>query len=370
MYRNIYVGENYTRKVTTPLITTDCNAYKIIWDSKCTRGSFKITAIKADGTSVFDFGTLTEDGIAEYVISNSFYDVEGPLKIFLAIVENESITTCREINFIVKEGAKELTVAENNINPVNSLAIQIAETKAELNDKIMKLENGGISNSYILKPDEDIVVTDGVVTKLLKSDYSQYEAIAFPEGITEIRLPDTNNGGDSPLVANMVIMPESLKKIGRFSFANWVDFNSDGNVEDATVVVKVREFILNEGLETIENYAFSGNVLMEKINIPDTLSKIGRGAFEYCNSLKKIVIPATVTDIGYGNFTSTTFKKEDSSVIYGFAGSEAERYAKNENFLKEYENEFVNVGSDYSTEINDMKIYVDEQIGLALEGDY
>jgi hypothetical protein len=65
MYRNIYVGENYTRKVTTPLITTDCNAYKIIWDSKCTRGSFKITAIKSDGTSVFDFGTLTEDGIAE-----------------------------------------------------------------------------------------------------------------------------------------------------------------------------------------------------------------------------------------------------------------------------------------------------------------
>ena len=104
MYRNIYVGENYTRKVTTPLITTDCNSYKIIWDSKCTRGSFKITAIKSDGTSVFDFGTLTEDGIAEYVISNSFYNVEGSLKIFLAIVENESITTCRELNFIVKEG--------------------------------------------------------------------------------------------------------------------------------------------------------------------------------------------------------------------------------------------------------------------------
>jgi hypothetical protein len=218
MYRNIYVGDNYTRKVTTPLITTDCNSYKIIWDSKCTRGSFKITAIKSDGTSVFDFGTLTEDGIAEYVISNSFYDVEGPLKIFLAIVENESITTCRELNFIVKEGAKESNVADNNINPLNSLAVQIAKLGAETGEKINNLQNSGISDVYTLKANEDVLITDGVVTKLLKSDYLQYEAIAFPEGITEIRLPDTNNGGDSPLVANIVIMPESLKTIGRFRY--------------------------------------------------------------------------------------------------------------------------------------------------------
>ena len=355
MVRNIYVGDAYSRKVVTPLITTDCNSYKIIWDSKCTNGNFKITAIKADGASSFDFGTLSENGLAEYIISNNMYNTAGPLKLFLAIVENESITTCREINFTVKQGADETTVAENNINHISSLVIQMAGNKAVTDEKMANLQYYGMSNVYILKEGEDILITDGIVTELLKNDYSDYEAIAFPEGITEIRLPEGNLGGGTPFVANKVIMPDSLRTIGPYSFSNYIEFDEQDNVIEDTVIVKVQEYVLNEGIEKLENYAFSGNVMLEKINIPSTLTMIDLGVFQYCDNLKKVIIPSTVTDIGDGNFTATSYKKENSSVIYGFAGSEAERYAKNANWLKNYENEFVNIGSDYSNQIGDME---------------
>ena len=103
MYRNIYVGENYSRKITTPLITSDCNAYKIIWDSKAEKGIFKITAIRADDTSVFDYGELAEDGTATYIMNSNMYSKEGPLTLYLSICDQETVVTCREMLFNVKQ---------------------------------------------------------------------------------------------------------------------------------------------------------------------------------------------------------------------------------------------------------------------------
>ena len=48
--------------------------------------------------------------------------------------------------------------------------------------------------------------------------------------LTEIRLSNTNRDGDTGLVANVVIMPKSLKTIGESSFANQIDFDSDDNI--------------------------------------------------------------------------------------------------------------------------------------------
>ena len=364
MVRNIYVGDNYSRKVVTPLITTDQNSYRIIWDTKCKSGVFKITAVKSDNSAVFDFGELSDEGVATYVIANNMYDTEGPLKLFLAIVEDESVTTCREISFTVREGANEATFAENNANPINSLTMQVVANSKENATKLQKLKDYGETDVYILKEGEDITVSENVVTQLLKHDFSNYDAIAFPEGITEINLPDTNNGGDTPLTAKKVIMPKSLKAIGRCSFSNLAQWDDENNLIASSIVVDVKEYVLNEGLETIGSYAFSDNIYLEKVNIPESIQVINRGAFQYCDSLKGIFIPATVTKIGDGNFTTTSFDQENATVVYGYAGSEAERYAINENWLKEYANPFVNMGSDYSAELGEIKSAVDHILEL------
>lgn len=363
MYRNIYVGDAYSRKVVTPLISTDCNSYKIIWDAKAEKGVFKITAVRDDGSAVFDFGEVT-DGVATYIMKSDMYEVEGNLVLYLAICDEQTIVTCREIRFTVKKGADENKLAEEKSNAISSLEMRIAKNEAETNEKIYNLQHMGISNVYILQDGVDFESENSIVTILLNSDYSSYDAIAFPEGITEIKLPSTNRGSDTHLIANTVIMPKSLKKIGEFSFGNYVRWDENDNIIEESVTVKVGEFILNDGLETIEKYSFSGNLYLEKINIPNTVVEIGRGAFEYCDGLKNIFIPATVTEIGHGNFTVSTLRPEEATVIFGFAGSEAEIYAKSENFLKEYMNKFVNVGSDYSKEIGDIEMALDSIIAM------
>ena len=368
MIRKIYVGDSYSRKVTTPLITTDYNSYKIIWETKETEGVFKITAVREDGSYVVDYGEMDENGIATYIIATDMYSIEGNLKLFLAVVNKDSITTCREIKFVVEKGADKEVLAENNVDKTDALAQKIVEINETVFKNAYNTDKYGFSSVYVLEDGKDITVEDSIVTGLLAFDFSQYEAVAFPEGITEIRLPDGD--GVTTFVANTVIMPTSLRKIGMSNFSNFVRFDDDYNIIESSVKVKVKEYVLNENLEEIGSYAFADNVYLEKINIPHSLRTIKQGVFQYSDKLEKVFIPATVTIIEDGNFTATVHKQENATKIYGYAGSEAEHYAKNENWLKEYQNTFVNMGSDYSTEIDNMKAYIDEQIGLALEGEY
>ena len=76
-----------------------------------------------------------------------------------------------------------------------------------------------------------------------------------------------------------------------------------------------------------------------KYIIPDSVRKIGDLAFKNCTSLKSIIIPESITEIkskafGYYNHNDYDWKIYDFE-IYGKAGSEAERYAK-ENMFKFY----------------------------------
>lgn len=52
-----------------------------------------------------------------------------------------------------------------------------------------------------------------------------------------------------------------------------------------------------ESVQIIEPYAFTGCGLLEEIILPNTLSILGFGAFEYCIQLKNIIIPASVIRI-------------------------------------------------------------------------
>ena len=60
----------------------------------------------------------------------------------------------------------------------------------------------------------------------------------------------------------------------------------------------LEEIVLPQGLQIIENSAFSLMFSLKKINIPDTVTTIGAYAFSVCNSLTEIYIPNSVTTVG------------------------------------------------------------------------
>lgn len=63
---------------------------------------------------------------------------------------------------------------------------------------------------------------------------------------------------------------------------------------------------LEEGydqIEVIPDYGFSGRTDLEEVILPETVRKIGRYAFYNCRNLRKITFFSQIQDIGCGAFT-------------------------------------------------------------------
>ncbi|MBQ2742299.1 MAG: leucine-rich repeat protein, partial [Oscillospiraceae bacterium] len=78
-----------------------------------------------------------------------------------------------------------------------------------------------------------------------------------------------------------------------------------------------------DSVTSIAESAFFGCRSLTSITIPDSVTSIGDDAFGYCRSLTSVTIPDSVTSIGNYAFYNCT-----NLVIYGFAGSYAQSYAK------------------------------------------
>ena len=64
----------------------------------------------------------------------------------------------------------------------------------------------------------------------------------------------------------------------------------------------INEYIIPDGITSIEYSAFAGCSSLTSITIPNSVTSIGEYAFEDCSSLKSITIPEGVTEIGKGAF--------------------------------------------------------------------
>ncbi len=121
-----------------------------------------------------------------------------------------------------------------------------------------------------------------------------------------------------------VYIPDCVKKIGCRSF-----YESP-----------VGKVVIPDSVTTIESEAFLDCGLTE-IEIPDSVTTIETWAFSGCEALREITIPDSVTSIGlwaigYGQdlfhpwFNPIPFRRP--VILYGKKGSEAERYAKDNDY--------------------------------------
>jgi len=85
---------------------------------------------------------------------------------------------------------------------------------------------------------------------------------------------------------NEVVIPQSVKKIGAYAFAN----------------CPLQRMVLPDEITEIGDRAFSNCSKMSEINIPGKTEKIGDYAFISCGSLTEITVPDSVTQLGRGAF--------------------------------------------------------------------
>jgi hypothetical protein len=113
---------------------------------------------------------------------------------------------------------------------------------------------------------------------------------------------------------------EGIKKIGDFSFDNFVDVTSITIPSTVTTLGKfslshaasLRNVILPENLTTIDSYAFNWSGLTS-ITIPKSVVTIGDYAFSNSQELAKVYIETTNVEFGSRCFESLKFSTSSSS---------------------------------------------------------
>ena len=89
----------------------------------------------------------------------------------------------------------------------------------------------------------------------------------------------------------------------------------------------ITELTLPSTLTTIDDYAFAFYLNVKDVQIPYGVTTIGNNAFSVCDSLNSITIPASVTEIG-----KSLAHSYSGVSIFGYTGSTAESYAKENNY--------------------------------------
>ncbi|MBR5947871.1 MAG: leucine-rich repeat domain-containing protein [Clostridia bacterium] len=112
-----------------------------------------------------------------------------------------------------------------------------------------------------------------------------------------------------------VYLPEGLVELGSGSFGNCTNLHTlhipstlqtatFGPFENCSALVSIT---FGEGIESIAPYLFTGCTgLAQGIDLPETITLIGSGAFDGCTALPSILIPDGVVEIGGGAFYDCT----------------------------------------------------------------
>lgn len=145
-----------------------------------------------------------------------------------------------------------------------------------------------------------------------------------------------------------VVIPSEIDGLPVTSIEDWA-FSSRSALKNISIP---------NGVKSIGNDAFHGCESLTSVIIPDSVVRIGEGTFYYCISLTSVIIPDSVTSISleafcdcksltsveipnsvtsigdraFGYYFTNGYRNIDRFTIKGTKGSEAERYAKDNEF--------------------------------------
>ena len=178
-------------------------------------------------------------------------------------------------------------------------------------DKIIKgikyrLDEENLTAVVIYKKgyEGDIIIPETVVFKKVAYCVTSIVGWAFEEcsSLTSIVIPDSVTSiGDWAFARcsslTSIVIPDSVTSIGEEAFYGCKSLTSVVVAEGNTVYDSREQ--CNAIIHTATNTLIRG---CQNTIIPDSVTSIVGGAFEYCSSLTSIVIPDGVTSIGYAAF--------------------------------------------------------------------
>ena len=180
------------------------------------------------------------------------------------------------------------------------------------------------TNTTIPVATEKLQATVGeeAVTELSEStDTAQTEEISRNYEINEEETWDVSANGDGSVIAKWTLDDRTLTISGTGEIKDWIYDNPTEDWHDSQYTNLIQKVIIEEGVTSIGEYAFSGCSSLISITIPEGVTSIGYAIFSGCTSLISINIPSNVIDIGNSTIPVTT-------IICTIANSEGHRYAE------------------------------------------
>lgn len=167
------------------------------------------------------------------------------------------------------------------------------------------------------------------------SDYPNMTSLQIPNTVTKIGA----NAMYSCTNLKNITIPDSIESIGEdaFEWTNWYNNQPNGCVYIGKILYKYKGVMpdntiikICEGTTSISSYAFGSKnnfIPLKDIYFPDSLKRIGKGAFRNCNQLTAIKFNDGLMSIGNEafesckNLTSVAFPDSLSAIgAYAFYG--------------------------------------------------
>ena len=190
---------------------------------------------------------------------------------------------------------------------------------------------GSCTDSVIVIPPEVNGIPVIKIDNYAFKDCKNIEAVIIPDSVTKIGnaafenssvkrvfLPDSvtsigNEAFSQCEALSRLILPNSIKSLGKSIFKGTRNISEviippslSVLPDSAFAYSSIASLSLPEGLEKIEEKAFTNCWSLKEIHLPDTLIEIGSEAFASCTSLTKLILPDSVTDLGKKIFSECT----------------------------------------------------------------
>ena len=212
----------------------------------------------------------TADAIYENLTTNKFTLMDGSIQANSGsnILKGQSIV----LNIIGKHGKYGGIVTENGLDG----RLKILED-GEISDSTgVESENATYFNFTVNEADKTAVLT-GIKEEYYTNSYYKNQSYKYPTAIN-----------DNGKFITSIKIPEHVT----------IDNNTYKVTEIGNMAFAVEDF----------EYGATADAWFTDITIPNTVTKIGMGAFGGCQGLKNIIIPEGVTTIGDYAFTYTGLK--------------------------------------------------------------
>ena len=228
-------------------------------------------------------------------------------------------------------GENEITQSDNKylFDDLKDIADAIRGLNPEQTNEILEQTNEtpetlSAALDEIITAIENIDIGGGGITVNESYDISEgtlNSAAVELEGDVTAHIPDgVTTIGNKAFMNNAyitkVVMPDSVTTMedGVFQYPG-----SSNNELPFSNCVSLKEIVFSNNLNNIAVGTFSGCTSLTSITIPDSVTSIGNYTFNGCTSLTSVVISDSVTSIGSGAFNNCTSLTD----IY-YTGTQAE----------------------------------------------